>query len=166
MLVYLVRHAIAEERDPAGRRDDGARRLTDRGVSRMKQNVAALAAIGVELEEIWTSPLVRAAQTADLLARLLKRGGRIETVDELGLSGGSMAIRGRLAQTDDAIAVALVGHEPDMGELASLLLFGSATSAVRFKKGGVACIALEGDIEPGAGVLQWMLTPKQMRAMA
>ncbi|MCB9853483.1 MAG: phosphohistidine phosphatase SixA [Phycisphaerales bacterium] len=166
MFVYLIRHAIAEERSPHGHADDAARRLTDRGVSRMKRNVAALDALNVELDAIWTSPLIRARETAELLIQLLRRGGRIDTVDDLAPSGNHAALLARLAASDNSDGVALVGHEPDMGEIASLLLCGEADSVMAFKKGGVACIDFNGGCDPPAGMLQWLLTPRQMRAMA
>lgn len=165
MLVYLVRHAIAEERDPNGH-DDAARRLTRRGIDRMKENVVAMKSMGVGFDTIWTSPLVRARETADLLEKLLRRGGEMVVVDELASSIHPMAIPDRLARLDGVNAIALVGHEPDMGDLGSLLLFGRSSHALRFKKGGVACIEFGDVVEPGTGVLHWMLTPRQMRAIA
>lgn len=166
MLVYLVRHAIAEERDPLGRLDDAARRLTKQGIERMRRNVSALSEIGVTLDAIWTSPLVRAVQTADLLKPLLNRGGQTDIVNELAGGGRHAIIVDRLSREKDLDAIAIVGHEPDMGELASILLFADASDAIRFKKGGVACIDLDENGDSMTGVLRWMLTPRQMRAMA
>lgn len=166
LLVYLIRHAIAEERNPHEESNDAARRLTDRGVDRMKRNVAALAALGVELDAVWTSPLVRTRETAELLTGILKGGGRIDIDEDLAPGGDHGALFARLAVSGIPDAVAFVGHEPDMGEIASRLMFGDSSGALAFKKGGVACIEVDDGFDSPAGVLHWMLTPKQMRAMA
>jgi len=164
LLVYLVRHAIAEQRNSQSV-DDAARRLTEQGVERMKRNVAALAAMDVELDAIWTSPLVRARQTAELLTPLLRRERRPQIVDALSPSSDHNGLFSQLADTEIEAGLALVGHEPDMGEIGARLLFGEGCGVMTFRKGGVACIEVEADDERPCGVLRWMLTPKQMRAM-
>jgi len=162
LLVYLVRHAIAEDRDPRGESDDAMRRLTPQGIDRMRQHVQALARLGIELDAIWTSPLTRAVETAELLAELHGFRGRLERVDELAGGGAHDRLIERIASfRGDGLA--LVGHEPDMGELAAMLIFGSPDGSIRFKKGGVACIALDPDADRTRGELKWLLTPKQLR---
>ncbi len=165
MLVYLVRHAIAEERDSLKVDGDFSRRLTKRGIERMNRSVSSLAAFGVELNAIWSSPLVRARQTAELLSPLLAHRRNIEIIDDLSPGGDHTALLDRAARKDEGDAIALVGHEPDMGAIGSRLLFGSPTYGMTFKKGGVACIETDDGHQPLGGVLHWMLTPKQMRAM-
>ena len=167
MNIYLVRHAIAVDRDACGDFDDAARRLTAEGIERMRRNVRALAALDVALDAIWTSPLVRARETADLLAELPGFCGRIDTVDELAGGRDHELLIERVAAFGGGESLALVGHEPDMGELASALVCGSPHGLFRFKKGGVACIELVRDGEtPLRGELRWLLTPKQMRQLA
>lgn len=165
MLVYLVRHAIAEERDSINVDGDFSRRLTNRGIERMNRNVSALAALGIKFNAIWSSPLVRARQTAELLSPLLVHRRDIEIIDDLSPGGNHAALLDRAARKDEGDAIALVGHEPDIGAIGTRLLFGSPTYGMTFKKGGVACIETDDRDPPLSGVLHWMLTPKQMRAM-
>jgi phosphohistidine phosphatase len=166
LLVYLFRHAIAEERDPLNGGDDFARALTRRGIERMNRNVQGLSSIGVQLQAIWTSPLIRARQTADLLVPLLDRPCQVVTTVDLAPGGDHDTVLSQIARLEGIDAVALVGHEPDMGELGSRLLFESQSYAMTFKKGGVACIEVDESHASLRGILRWMLTPKQMNAMA
>ena len=77
VLIYLVRHAIAEDRELRADLPDEERRLTDKGMRRMRRAVEGLAALEVEVDTIWTSPLRRAKETAELLAELrIPVGGR------------------------------------------------------------------------------------------
>lgn len=164
MQIYLVRHAIAAPRE-AGFVDDAARELTPEGIKKMRRIVAALDTLGVRLDEIWTSPLIRAHQTAELLAAGL--GGRtpIKTVAALEPGGDFEVLRNRLDQHRSLSAVALVGHEPGMGELTSHLMGGSRAMMIRFKKGGVAMVEIDGFSLPLRGELCWLLTPKHMALM-
>jgi phosphohistidine phosphatase len=165
--VYLVRHAIAEERDPDGEADDASRRLTPHGIDRMRQVVRGLTAIGVELDAIWTSPLKRARATADLLAELPGFDGEIGVVEALNGSGVHNVLIESIAAFDGGENLALVGHEPDLGDLASILVCGSPEGLFRFKKGGAACIELFTDSpSPIRGELRWFLTPKLLRRLA
>ena len=155
MELFLVRHAIAVPR--GGDALDHARPLTEKGRSRFQGVVAGLDALGVSLERVYHSPWVRARQTAELMISIAEE--RVETV--------------RLAQTPDkkllndlqGDPVALVGHEPWMGELLSLLTVGDVASGsqFRFKKGGVA--HLEGSPSPGGCELVALYPPRALRAL-
>jgi phosphohistidine phosphatase len=162
-LLYLVRHAIAAERGP-NYPDDRERPLTSEGVARFKQVVEGLKEFDVTLELIVTSPLVRAAHTAELLAAGIGGKPRMEQLEAL-------APGGRIAQVLDAITkyskrlhnIAMVGHEPDLGELAVRLL--RARGTIEFKKGAVCCIALDGAMPIGPGTLRWHLPPRALRKL-
>lgn len=164
MQVYLVRHGIAAPRD-VGFIDDAGRELTAEGFKKMQRHARALASLGVQIEEIWTSPLVRARQTADVLATGL--GGRIaiHQVADLAPDGDFDVIRRRLAQHSRLSGVALVGHEPFLGEFTSYLLGGPRSLMIRFKKGGVALVEIDDFAPPLRGELCWLMTPKQMGMM-
>lgn len=165
MLVYIVRHAIAVARESLTVVDDAARELTDKGIERMRQNVAALKTLDVRIDAIWSSPLLRARQTADLLVDLPSFKGDVRIVEALAPGGDLPGLVAELGRFQGDGGVAVVGHEPDLGELATLLVSGRSEYAVRFKKGGVACVDVEDGTEPLRGELAWLLTPKQMRAM-
>jgi phosphohistidine phosphatase len=159
--VYLVRHAIAAERGP-NYPDDRERPLTSEGVQRFKQAVEGLKDFDVTLDLVLTSPLQRAAHTAELLVAGIGGKPRLDTLDAL-------APDGRMSQVLEAIAkaskksrhIALVGHEPDLGELAARLL--RARGTVEFKKGAVCCIELDGAMPNGPGTLRWLLPPRALR---
>jgi phosphohistidine phosphatase len=159
--VYVVRHGEAEEQR-AGR-PDAERELTREGRAQFEGVVAGLAAMGIALDKILTSPLVRARQTAEILARVLPGPKPVE-IDALA-PGGSLEAVFR-ALRDAAPGVALVGHEPALGALVALATTGVASGAIPLKKGGVACLKFAGEPRPKGATLGWLLTPKQLRRMA
>ncbi|MEW6321390.1 MAG: phosphohistidine phosphatase SixA [Acidobacteriota bacterium] len=163
--LYLIRHAIAAERGPAYP-DDRLRPLTRDGIARFRTAVRGLNALDVVLDLVLTSPYARARQTADLLVEGLARRPSLEELPAL-------APGARAADVVEAVArqarrrhrrIALVGHEPDLGELAARLL--SATGAVEFKKGGACRIDVQSAMPGGPGVLRWHLPPRVLRRLA
>lgn len=166
MLVYLVRHGIAAPADAPGVIDDASRPLTPQGGRRMHRAAAGLAHLRIRPAEIWTSPLLRARQTADLLGEALDLSTRIVTMPCLEPGSRPEAVLQQLITRPDLPGVALVGHEPLLGELATFLLTGLAAGSIRFKKGGAACIEVEDVRTPVRGRLLWLLTPGQLRGLA
>lgn len=160
--LYLVRHAIAAPRG-AEWPDDDKRPLTARGVARFKEAVAGLRALGMEVDEIFTSPLVRATQTADLLAGGLTGKPPVRTLDALSPGHEPRSVLAQLARASRRRRVALVGHEPGLGELAAHLI--GAGRALPFKKGGVCRIDVESLSSRRAGALAWFVTPRLLRAL-
>ena len=158
--LYLVRHAIAAERGDEWP-DDSKRPLTEEGTSRFREVVAGLVWLGVSVDEVFTSPLVRARQTANLLAAGLEGRASVKTVDELAPGHEVPAVVAELAKRVKRRRVAIVGHEPDLGELAAHLL--AAKRPLEFRKGGVCRIDLQGLTEQRAGSLIWFVTPKMLR---
>ena len=161
MLILLVRHAKAEARSLPVRRSksDARRRLTDLGRKRMRQAAKALHSLIPTVNVIASSPLTRARETADILA---KRYKRMPVVELAMLSpGGSERewLEWLQKQPMDATVV-LVGHEPDLGRLASWLLTGKKLAFAPFRKGAACLIRFAESSAAGSGVLEWMLTPK------
>lgn len=160
--LYLVRHAIAAERGDEWP-DDTKRPLTVRGISRFKDAVRGLRHLDVALDEIWTSPLVRARQTADLLAAGLGGKPVVKVLETLAPGHAPAAVLAQLAKASRGGRLALVGHEPGLGELAAHLI--GAARALEFRKGGAGRIdvgALNGK-RPGS--LVWFLPPKMLRSL-
>lgn len=151
MELFLVRHAIAEPYAPG--RADQARALTPEGRARFQRCVAGLERLGVELDLLLHSPLVRAVQTADELSRLLVGESRVTpALAEPPTAGLLDGVRG-------AESAALVGHEPWMSDLLGLCLGGGAAPLpVAYKKGAVAW--LRGEPTPGALELVAFLPPR------
>jgi phosphohistidine phosphatase len=160
--LYLVRHGLAEERGDAWP-DDTKRPLTDEGISRLRKGSRGLARLGVSVEVVLTSPLVRARQTAELLAAALDPRPSLVNVDSLAPDGTYAAVVADLEKHARKARLALVGHEPMIGELAARIL--GSRHPIEFKKGAICRIDID-DLPPaGPGDLRWMLTPKILRAL-
>ena len=170
--LLIVRHAIAVEHVDWKGGPDSERPLTDKGRALMKRNAAGLARAFPRLDLIATSPFVRAAQTAEIVKDAYGRVG-IEEVSALA-SGGERSevvawLRNRRQQADlaePAAHIALVGHEPDLGQLVSWLVSGQAHVPFEMRKGG-ACL-LRFSEPPGAGraTLRWFASPSLLRKLA
>lgn len=160
--LYLVRHGVAEERGEAWP-DDAKRPLTDEGMSRMRKAVRGLARVGVTFDVVLCSPLVRAKQTADIVAAGVSPRPSIVTIESLSPGGAFAAVTADLVRHAKKTRIALVGHEPGIGELAARLI--GSRRAIAFKKGAVCRIDLDALPPHGPGDLRWLLTPRMMRAM-
>jgi phosphohistidine phosphatase len=165
--LYLVRHAVAALRGP-DYPDDALRPLTPEGVAKWRRSVAGLRQAGVTVDVVWSSPLTRARETAELLVAGLRPKPRLVIVDALAAGcrvSEQLEIIARHAATPrGASQVALVGHEPDLGELAAALL--GAKGAIPFKKGAVCRIDVDRAMPRGPGVLRWHLPPSVTRGLA
>lgn len=160
---YLIRHAIAEARGEKWP-DDRLRPLTHKGMARMRQGVRGLRALGVEIDLLLTSPLVRARQTADIVIEGMKPTPALEVVPALAPGASRAAVSDALGNFHKAQSVAVVGHEPDLGELARWLA--GARAPLPFKKGGVCRVDTTGGPAAGSGQLVWFATPGMLRALA
>lgn len=153
--LFLIRHAIALPAEP-GQLDE-LRALSGEGRERMMEVAAGLAALGVELDELVHSPLLRAVETAELLTDLCTGETRVD-------EGLAQPPRAELLHRIQGASAALVGHEPWMSDLLALVLgCPTAAPALTFKKGGVAW--LEGELEPGAMRLRAFLPPRVTRRL-
>jgi phosphohistidine phosphatase len=160
--LHLIRHGLAEERGEAWP-DDNKRPLTTDGISSMRKEARGLARLGVLLDVMLSSPLVRARQTAELVAAALDPRPSLITVDSLAPDGNYAAIMSDLEKHARKTRIALVGHEPAIGELAARLI--GSRHPLEFKKGAVCRIDLDEIPPAGPGTLRWMLTPKILRAL-
>ncbi len=166
MELLVIRHGIAEDRDAfaASGTDDALRPLTDEGRRKMRRVARALTTLVPALDVLASSPLVRARQTADLVSKAYS-GLPVTEILQLEPDQHPDAfaewVRGQARRG----AVAAVGHEPLLGRVVSLLLAGRAESFVELKKGGVCLLGFPDRVEPGAGVLRWVLTPGQLREL-
>jgi phosphohistidine phosphatase len=161
--LLLVRHAIAEQRGDAWP-DDTQRPLSDEGRVKMVKQVKGLGALDVRVDEILTSPLVRTRQTADILAHGLSGRPRVTEFPLLEPGHRPKDVFAALADFSKRSTLAIVGHEPGMGELLAALI--GARQPVPFKKGGAALVEV-GMLPPSAGsaALIWFLTPRALRKL-
>lgn len=160
--LYLIRHGVAEERGDAWP-DDNKRPLTEVGTSRMRKSMRRLVQAGIAFDVVLTSPLVRARQTADAVAAAFDPRPPIVVVESLAPGGTYGAVLAEIDKHAKRGRVALVGHEPDLGEITGRLL--GARQAVQYKKGAICRIDLASVPPSGPGALRWFLTPKLMRRL-
>ena len=160
--LYLIRHGIAEERGEAWP-DDAKRPLTEEGIARVRKSARGLARLGVAFDAILTSPLVRTRQTADAVASAFTVRPHIVASDSLAPGGTFQAVLAELEKHPRRTRIALVGHEPGIGELASRL-FGSR-HPLEFKKGAACRIDVDALPPTGPGTLRWFLTSRIMRSI-
>ena len=160
--LYLIRHAIAFERGPRWP-DDAKRPLTHKGSARMREAIDGLRAMKVELDLVITSPLVRAKQTADLLIGAWPTAPALVESDALAPGKRPASVGEVLAAHAATENIALVGHEPGLGELGAWLI--GAKKPLMFKKGGVACFELPGLPMTAPAQLVWLATPKMLRGV-
>ena len=164
--LYLVRHGIAYDPDPAQWPDDKDRPLTPEGEKRFRQVARGLRELVPSVSVVLSSPWARAWRTAELLEK--EAHWPAPVASEALESGRSPAeVLQALQPFDGSAGVVLVGHEPNMHELASYLLTADTGHAqLEFRKGGTAYLELgEGSPRPGAARLVWLLTPKALRLM-
>jgi phosphohistidine phosphatase len=161
--LYLIRHAQAGQGNPADP-DDHLRPLSPKGREQAAILKRACVRLELRFDRLFSSPYTRARETAEALKSRCK-GGRLETLDELPSDAYEdllTALERTLHPNDTHIA--LVGHEPYLSELASLLLSGKVGDCtLRFRKGMLAELA--GALRPGGLELQSALTPRQLKAL-
>lgn len=160
MKLYLVRHAIAEEVETTGSEDDSLRPLTEKGRDKMQKIAHALKDLGVEPDLIVSSPYVRASQTASVLAKELKYKEEIAYSDFLVPMGEPNDMIGEINEKYSVDELMLVGHEPNLSALASVLLAGNPDISINVKKGGVCCLSVDNLHYDRKAILEWLLTPK------
>jgi phosphohistidine phosphatase len=160
--LYLIRHGIAEERGEAWP-DDTKRPLTSDGMARMKKVARGLVRLDVAIDVILTSPLVRARQTAEIVAAAFDPHPALVNTDALAPDATFAALVADLEKHARKMRLALVGHEPGMGELAARLI--GSRHPIEFKKGAVCRIDVDEIPPSGPADLRWMLTPRILRAI-
>lgn len=157
MEIYLLRHGIAEDSHPGG---DEARRLTADGREKCVQAAAGLRALAARFTVVWTSPLVRARETAELVAPSYTA----EVHESLANAPVKELLADLQSLPPDAV-VLLVGHEPQMSRTIEHLL-GASTGWVAMKKSGLAHLVVDLRRWPNEpAVLVSLLTPRQLRML-
>jgi phosphohistidine phosphatase len=163
--LLVIRHGPAEDPESweAEGRDDRLRPLTPEGKKEVRRAVQGLATLVRTIDVLASSPLVRAVQTADVIAA--EYGTKITTVDVLTPeSDPDKAVQWLKQQPVDA-TIAMVGHEPHQSMFVGYLLTGTPASVIELKKAGACLLELENPIKPGRGALQWLLAPKMLRKL-
>jgi phosphohistidine phosphatase len=162
MDIYILRHGIAVERGTPGYKKDSDRPLTKEGVEKMEQIAQAMLALGLHFDLILSSPYARAEQTARIVARALDE--EVTFTNHLMSDGNALEL---VAEINDEKpqSVLLVGHEPDLSRLISVLVTGSTDASIELKKGGLCKLTSDRLTFGQCATLNWLLTPKQLRSM-
>ncbi|HEY9642301.1 MAG TPA: phosphohistidine phosphatase SixA [Coleofasciculaceae cyanobacterium] len=157
--LYLIRHGLAEERGTYA--NDEERPLTDAGRSKTKQVAKRLYELGIRLDLIQTSPLVRAQQTAEIL-QAAHLSHQLETSSDLAPNGNFETwVKGLQPWQAQGKTLAIVGHEPNLGEWAEWLIWGKVRHQLIVKKAGVIGLLLPKSGSPiGNSQLFWLTPPK------
>jgi phosphohistidine phosphatase len=166
MQLLVIRHAIAETREQFAStgQDDSLRPLTKEGRKRMALVAKGLRRVVGEIDLLATSPLVRAAETAAIVAREYDDLTPVP-VDALAPESKPTAFVSWLRQQDGEV-VAVVGHEPHLGTLVTWLLTGIAEPRVPLRKGGACLLDFAGRPARSGATLRWSLTPSLLRRIA
>ncbi|UVT21004.1 MAG: histidine phosphatase family protein [Nitrospira sp.] len=160
----LFRHGIAVEPEEWEGAEEN-RPLTEKGKRRTRQAAEGLAALDCKPTHLFTSPFVRAYDTARLLRAAVCPTLKVETREELAVGAKPEQLIAFLHTLPSDSVVVCVGHEPLLGEVAGLLLCGRAVSGFHLKKAGTAWIEVQGVVKSGQGRLCCWLEPMQLRAM-
>jgi phosphohistidine phosphatase len=165
MDLYLLRHGIAANAQDSA--PDGERPLTDKGNKRMRKAARGLRRLGVDCDAILTSPLARARQTADIVAAALGQEARLSVLDTLQPKSSTDELLASLHDYEHCGSLMMVGHEPSLSQLASVLLTGKKNAAleIALKKGGLCCLEVDGLPPRNPGILRSLLAPKQLRLL-
>lgn len=164
MDLYLVRHAVAEPRDPARWRHDSERPLTRRGIERFRAAARGLRTLGVEVDAVLASSYARAWATAEVLGDEAGWPAAEECPQLEPATSPAACLDALRARPESSLA--LVGHQPQLAELGSLFLAGDEHSVrLELKKGGVLCLRFPGPPEAGVATLHWSVSPKLLRSV-
>ena len=164
--LLVVRHANALDAAEWARAhpDDAGRPLTPEGKKKMKRVAATLRDLVPDIQQLATSPLTRAVQTAEILAAAYD-GLDPVVVPVLAPAQSAADVTRWLAGERRHETVAIVGHEPGLSRVVSWLLAGSERSFVEIKKGAAVLLAFPDAVDAAAATLQWALTPSQLRGL-
>ena len=163
MDLFVLRHGKAEQ--SSGRIDDKNRALTAEGKDEMRKIGKWMQQKKFRFGVIATSPLTRAYETAEIVARWLCQKERLVVWEELGPGGDLDALSYRSSLYGEDAAIIMIGHEPMLSTLISRIISGHDTVSLILAKGGLAKIRNFSFDKRPSGDLQWLLTPGQMLEM-
>jgi phosphohistidine phosphatase len=164
MNLYIIRHAIAVEPGTPGYEDDSQRPLTGKGKKKMASVAQGLKNLDVEIDLMLTSPYVRAADTAKIVRKMfeLNKDQVVET-ELLTPTGYADQLINLINEKYSQIAnLALVGHEPYLSNLISMLVAGNPDAGFDLKKGGVCLLTVETLQYGRCAAVEWFLAPTQL----
>jgi phosphohistidine phosphatase len=166
MNLYLLRHGIAVDPSAVGFSKDAERPLTPKGKRRLRQIAGALSVLKISFDVILSSPYVRAKQTAEIVAKPLKRLKQLKFSDELTLGGNPKLLLQQLNELRPKPKnILLVGHEPYLSKLIALLTTGNTNMEIDLKKGSLCKLEAETLRYGRCATLVCLLAPRHLVLM-
>lgn len=165
--IYILRHGIAAEPGTPGIKTDAERPLIPKGEQRLREAAAAMEKMDLSFDIIISSPYLRAKQTAEIVAKILKLEKKLTLSNDLIPGGNPQTLIRQLNGFKPAPEnILLVGHEPYLSRFIALLASGGMAARIDMKKGSLCKLETE-ELEYGhCATLKWLLTPRQMELMA
>jgi phosphohistidine phosphatase len=161
MDLFILRHGLAVEPGTHRLSSDADRPLTPKGRRKVSEVARAIKAMEVSFDLILTSPYVRARQTAEIVADELHARKQLELADELKPGGSMEKLIERVGSADGSPErLLLVGHEPYLSSLISLLVFGETGASITMKKAGLCKLSAERLQCGRCASLELLLPPK------
>jgi phosphohistidine phosphatase len=161
--LFILRHGEAGNRMTVVE-EDSERPLTPEGRIEMQKITKSLKAVGLQADRIFTSPLKRALETAEIASKILKVP-ILEEWDELKPDGSKPALYRKLARLEQNSRVILVGHEPYLSSMIGEII-GNTSTKIVLKKGGLGKVRITTFSPHISGELRWLLTPKIISKMS
>jgi phosphohistidine phosphatase len=166
MELYVLRHAIAVERGSDRSKSDFDRALTPEGEQKLRRVTKAMRNLELTFDLLVSSPYLRARETAEIVASAFGLRRKLQLRDSLGVDGNPRELIAELRSlTPQPTSLLLVGHEPYLSTLITLLVSGTAKSGVTLKKAGLCKLSLKTLRAGRCATLDWLLTPRQMLLM-
>ncbi|MCX7762823.1 MAG: phosphohistidine phosphatase SixA [Candidatus Kryptonium sp.] len=153
MIIYLVRHADAEQKKPG--MSDFDRSLTELGKEMTRKMATFLKKMNLKVDLIVSSPLVRAVQTAEIIRDVLEVRSDIVKINEL-IPGSDFQALMKIIKSFDCDNLLAVGHEPHLGEFLGWLV--GISKPIEFKKNSIACVEIS-SFGASGGNLNWLIHP-------
>lgn len=167
MKLYLLRHGIASASN-SKQPTDALRILTVQGRKKMGVIANALGRLDLGIDQIWSSPYTRTRETSAIIVDKLAIGTEVRLHRDLEPKGNLRRLVDDIAEVDPEVtSLMLVGHEPGLSMLISVLSTGTPNLRTDFKKGGIAKLELDGRIAfERSATLNWLLTPRLLVMLA
>src|SRR5262245_48897021 len=165
MRIYLFRHGEALAKTDPSVSSDPQRPLIEEGIRKTRQAAEALAKLDIPFDAVYTSPWVRARQTAKIVCEVLGLNNLLQEMDELAGDRAVEDVMNALAKQTRHEDIILVGHNPLLSDLAAYLLSLSTAMQVDLKKSGICAVETDRIPPKNPGTLLWSMTNKQLRLM-
>jgi phosphohistidine phosphatase len=164
MRIYLFRHGEALSKGDPSISSDAERPLVQDGIKYTRQAAEGLKTLNIPFDAIFTSPWLRARQTADIVSAVLGLQNGLEEMPELAGDHSIEDVMRAVSQSSHE-TVMLVGHNPQLSDLAAYLLSLSTGMQVDLKKSSACAVEVDRIPPKSPGTLLWMMTAKQLRAL-